>query len=532
MKIWLNRLPAAASLLECADSQDESDSDYTNNHDYNLLYEKSNDVREDCDCDCGKSTIDNLVFPSRSELAYKSSLVQTAPLYIQACATDRWLVCNPTATARIVVLDDEALALLQQFQTACVLSALLGPAPGFAAEDTFEMVALLYEQGILRDSAARPVRHELKADEHGQILTVWLHVTNACNLRCHYCYLDKNTENMSEDTAFAAVDAIFRSAQQGHFKQVHLKYSGGEASLVMSRVSAVHDYASRLAQQYGLLLSATLLSNGVMLSVSAIKQLKERHIRVMISLDGVGEYHDRQRPFKQGQSSFKYVDRTIDRLLAHDLAPYISVTVSHSNLAGLPALLRYILARDLRFSLNYYRDNDCAVQRDTLQFGDEEMIAGMRAAYRVLEEHLPQRSLLSSLIDKADLSAPHQHTCGVGHNYMVIDQHGGVAKCQVDIKRTITTISVRDPLKVLQQDRTGIQNVSVDEKEGCRSCTWRYWCTGGCPLLTYRMTGRYDIKSPDCSIYKALFPEALRLEGLRLLTYSTPITFTARVLSR
>jgi hypothetical protein len=38
-------------------------------------------------------------------------------------------------------------------------------------------------------------------------------------------------------------------------------------------------------------------------------------------------------------------------------------------------------------------------------------------------------------------------------------------------------------------------------------------------LTTYRATGRYDVKSPNCNIYKALFPEALRLEGLRLLKY-------------
>ncbi|MCS6937773.1 MAG: SPASM domain-containing protein [Roseiflexus sp.] len=59
----------------------------------------------------------------------------------------------------------------------------------------------------------------------------------------------------------------------------------------------------------------------------------------------------------------------------------------------------------------------------------------------------------------------------------------------------------------------------VDEKEGCRTCTWRYWCAGGCPALTYRVTGRYDVKSPNCRIYQALFPEALRLEGMRVLRY-------------
>ncbi|HNF93684.1 MAG TPA: radical SAM protein, partial [Anaerolineales bacterium] len=52
-----------------------------------------------------------------------------------------------------------------------------------------------------------------------------------------------------------------------------------------------------------------------------------------------------------------------------------------------------------------------------------------------------------------------------------------------------------------------------------KTCEWKHWCTGGCPLETHRVTGRYNVKSPNCNIYKALFPEALRLEGLRLWKY-------------
>lgn len=76
----------------------------------------------------------------------------------------------------------------------------------------------------------------------------------------------------------------------------------------------------------------------------------------------------------------------------------------------------------------------------------------------------------------------------------------------MEIERPITSIYAADPLGDLRQDRFGIQNLSVEEKEGCRDCEWKYWCAGGCPVLTYRATGRYDIKSPNCRIYKALSP--------------------------
>lgn len=38
--------------------------------------------------------------------------------------------------------------------------------------------------------------------------------------------------------------------------------------------------------------------------------------------------------------------------------------------------------------------------------------------------------------------------------------------------------------------------------------------------MAYRATGRYDTQSPHCAIYRVLYPEVIRLEGLRLLKYA------------
>ena len=97
------------------------------------------------------------------------------------------------------------------------------------------------------------------------------------------------------------------------------------------------------------------------------------------------------------------------------------------------------------------------------------------------------------------------------------DQHGRVAKCQMQIDHPVTDIHAKDPLALIRADQNGIQNFPVNSKEGCVDCAWKKFCAGGCPLESYRATGRYDVKSPNCNIYKAIFPEVLRLEGLRLL---------------
>jgi len=484
-----------------------------------VLRDKSSSIISECDSDdreCSGSALDSSR-PNYISDPYECTFQQVAELYKQACGNGYYVVCHPTGTGRIAVLDKDALDLLERFRSPLALSSLSREEE--ALEQTSAAVMLFYELGFLKDIAQTAA---LSMQEKSQTLSAWLHMTNACNLLCDYCYVDKTPDAMTDDISRKAIDAIFRSASKHQFKKVHLRYAGGEASLQSERIIAVHDYASALAQQHGLELHASLLSNGVFLAQRTIDRFKDRHIGIMISLDGVGAQHDQQRPFANGRGSFQFVDRTITQLLAKKLIPHISVTVSQRNLPGLPELITYILERDMPFSLNYYRENDCSTTMHDLQFSEEQMIAAMRSVFALIERHLPSRTLLGSLIDKANLQYSHARTCGVGHNYLAIDQKGGIAKCHVEIKQTVATVATDDPLAVIRSDRTGVQGHNVNEKEGCRSCSWRYWCSGGCPLLTYRATGRSDIKSPNCNIYKALFPDVLRLEALRLLQYIPP----------
>jgi uncharacterized protein len=198
------------------------------------------------------------------------------------------------------------------------------------------------------------------------------------------------------------------------------------------------------------------------------------------------------------------------------VSPDLSITVSGRNAADLPGVVGWALARDLPFSLNFYRESDHSVDREGLQLEEERIVNGVLAAYRVIEGTLPRRSLLASLVDRANLSAPHTHTCSAGWSYLVFTPHGQVAKCQMDLDHPVTDCRAPDPLAAVRNSPAGLRNLPVDEKEGCRTCPWRYRCGGGCPLQAYRAKGRYDVPSPNCAIYRTLYPEVVRLEGLRL----------------
>lgn len=412
-------------------------------------------------------------------------------------------------------------------------------------------------------------------EEVPDTLAAWLHITDRCNLRCAYCYLPHHNADMSLEAGRAAIDATFRSAVRHNYREVKFKYAGGEPLLRFSFVTELYQYAQTLAEQYGLELDGVVLSNGTLLTKEMATEMQELGLRLMISLDNGptpdpsqadsgltgkntplpppqgGNLHP-PTPLKEGFQR-RYLDgrdaagdamRAVELALDYGLVPDISITVSGRNVEGLPELLEWILERDLPFSLNFYREHGCTAnvpfgfthpyssqewirKRDacgtSLKLEEKKIIIGMLAAYKMIESNLPQRSLLASLVDLANFAAPHLRRCSVGHSYLVFDCDGRVSKCQMQMDQPVTDIHAEDPLAMIRADESGIQNITVDEKEGCQDCQWRYWCAGGCPLETFRAIGRYDLKSPNCNIYKALYPEVLRLEGLRLLKYAGEI---------
>jgi uncharacterized protein len=465
-------------------------------------------VEDDCAC-----------IPSTSNYSGQtvySTWERTPRLYRRTLPGKNELVFNPFGNNGMVVLNESARQLLDAFDQPIRVEDFPVSFPNQPLVEIDMAARKLFASGLLTPTGkcALPVK------SFPQTLTAWLHVTNACNLRCDYCYLQKTPEKLDLERGKQAIEAVFRSAELNGFENVKIKYAGGEATLQFGLILELHDYAQSLARQGKIGLTGVVLSNGVSITEYMLQALKERGLHLSISLDGIGNEHDSQRKFLSGRGSFDLVERSLNQMEANHFKPSVTITVSNRNLHGLSKVVEYVLKREMPFTINFYRESNCSAAFSDLSYDDDELIRAMRESFAIIEANLPAFSLLGILTDRARLDFSHDRPCGVGNSYLVIDQNGKIAKCHMEIEKSVTDISSSDPLKKIQMSQVGVQNLSVDEKEGCRDCTWRYWCAGGCPLLTYRVTGRYDVKSPSCRIYQALFPEVLRLEGLRLLKHA------------
>lgn len=459
-----------------------------------LAFEDQPDVVEN-DCACAEKP-----FTFAEQVNAQAIFAQTPGAYTADLPQGFRLALSPYAPAGPSVLNAIAWARWQAFAQ---------PQPLTQPIDR-----TLAAQRLIRPLDGRAQAQPSKPET----LTAWLHITNACNLDCPYCYVRKSSARMTEEIGLHALARIFETARQNNFRRVKLKYAGGEATLHFALVRRLHARARELAGETGLQLREVVLSNGTRLRKEDADWFAETGVKLMISLDGVGEMHNRLRRDRGGHDTFALIESTVDKLLIpRGIRPDITITLTRVNAAGAADAVRWALERDLPVSLNFYRQNVLSATREELALEEKIIIAGMLAAYAVFEEYLPQRFFLNGLLDRVQMQA-HTQTCGVGTSYLVITHEGKLAQCQMHLDRPVSATLETDLLR--QVSAGPIRHVAVDAKAGCRDCAFRYRCSGGCPLETFRATGRWDVSSPHCNIYKTLLPAALRLEGLRLLKWN------------
>jgi len=463
----------------------------------------------DCDCACApQMESGSLLSPP---FAQHTRLYPLADIQIHALDAGNHMVVGGKSS--LAVLSSGCLALLKSFP-ATTGEVLRQMAPRWGKEKVEQVIRGLLGHGLLVDD---PLAARLAPDPPAHGLSAWIHLAGSCNLACHYCYVPNSAEKLSPATGRGIIDSIFRSAQAHHFSAVKLKYAGGEPLLNFPTLIENYRYARALGAEMGIAVEGKILTNGVLLNTAVLDRIAEHDLSLTISLDGTRAFHDANRPLRAGGGSFEKVEKGLKLALAHGLKPGISITISGASAPGLPALVEYLLDLDLRFTFNFYRENDLSKERQELNFDNRRLIDTLLETYRVIEARKPDFAFWNALGDRVNLQQAHSRPCSVGKNYLVFDVHGNLSRCQVEMETSLGDYTASDPLELIRAASGGLENIPVEHKPDCQGCTWNAWCAGGCPALARQISGSYSARSPYCDIYREIIPALLRLEAKSLL---------------
>lgn len=322
-----------------------------------------------------------------------------------------------------------------------------------------------------------------------QLQTLVLHVTDACNLGCHYCYYCNDQESqfhkaiMSPEVATRAVD--FLMEHSGGLKDVIIVFFGGEPLLNFDLITEIVAYARERGREKGINVDFSLTTNATLLNDKTIGFLMENHIGVTISIDGFETAHDRFRRFPNGSPSYRAILPGLKKLLANRGGkPVVARVTVAGDAKNVPEILDHLLS--LGFSEAGFAPvttRDAAYQLNKEEM--DQLLEHFKSLSEKFISHARQDRFygFTNLVD--NLVVLHEgerkdYPCGAGMGLFSVDPEGRLYLCQRltgDASSHMGDIFTGFNKSALAEFRG---KAIIDEKKECAQCWVRKICAGGC----------------------------------------------------
>jgi uncharacterized protein len=302
-----------------------------------------------------------------------------------------------------------------------------------------------------------------------------------CNLACKYCFEGKRKGKffLSAETADKFVDFVKKNDLTGK-ESIKIVFYGGEPLLSIERIVSMSENIQAFAHERGLKYSFTLVTNGTLLTPSAVQRLKPLGLQgVKITLDGPKEIHDRYRPFKSGTGSFETILRNVKDVC--DLTfVQIGGNYTQEHFREFPRLLDDLAAKGLtpekipliKFDPVMNESNEFAPVdfHDGCESNNEPWISD---AAVFLREEILRRGYRTPKIMPLSCFADFKDS-------LVVNYDGSLYKCPGLIGRERFRVGDLEQGQIDYQESHGLD---VWKKDECLECAYLPLCFGGCKYM-------------------------------------------------
>ena len=422
------------------------------------------------------------------------------------------------------VVDKMTYDLLDVFDGANDAEALAEYEGRYPREEIEEVLSELHmlmdEQQLFAPDIDVPPTFRQK----GLVKSLCLMVAQDCNMRCKYCFGEGGSYGqeravMSPEVGCRAVDFLLENC--GPFrKHFEIDFFGGEPLMNMGTIKAVTEYVRQKETETGKYFKLTMTTNGLLLNDENIKWLNDNHISLVLSTDGREEVHDRMRPDVGGHGTYQRVmknfKKCVDSRKGQDY--YMRGTYTRENLDFTKDVLAM---NDAGFDI---LSVEPVVLKDSpLGFREEDLPRIYEEYDRLTEAYLERHRAGKSFFFfhfNMDLSngpcvAKRLSGCGAGHEYYAVAENGDLYPCHQFVGREGYRLgSVYEGVTNTELPQY-FRESHVLNKEGCRDCWARFFCSGGCHANADLFHG--DIRKPyelGCEIQKKRLECAIYVQAL------------------
>ena len=332
-------------------------------------------------------------------------------------------------------------------------------------------------------------------------LTLQLHITDRCNLKCVHCYIhDRPLPELDIDKLESILVNYLETLGRMNIKG-RINVTGGEPFMrsdLFDFLELVHAHRERC--------SFALLCNGTMINEENAARLKSMECSfVQVSLDGGRKTHDSIR----GKGNFVKALAGIGLLKKHGIPVSVSFTAGKRNWMEFGAAAA---AARKAGAASIWSDR---VIPDRTQGNKIEVLMDDEEVMRYFTQlNITRKKYSAKLFRKTGVSMgralqfmfydgkgfdEYPYRCSAGRTVLTVLADGTVAACRrmpvivgdMKSERLYDIYNNSEFLKMLRNP--------VNIPDGCGDCSYSHVCNGGLKCLTYAVHGNPFVRDPQCS---------------------------------
>ncbi len=317
-------------------------------------------------------------------------------------------------------------------------------------------------------------------------------ITNNCNLKCNYCFMNAVTDNKLSITKQTLVQKIEEFAKKSSgYPTIH--YFGGEPLLRDDLINLGHDTLTDCVDK-GFIkgFKEEIVTNGTLLNDNNLNKLKSKNIDVVVSIDGWKEINDKNRVYTNGTGSYNDVIKGIDLLRTNGLVVKIIITPSKDNVNIIYDIIKYFVeiinVDDI--TINTPQPVEEGWDIDGKIFA-EQLI--MTYTY-LLDKQIEFKSLLNNLLYLIKNGLPQLHSCMNSIYAAKINSFGIFCSIEGELYKCVVDFN-----KYSMKENNDFETTSSiewykknDRADKCKKCDILLFCGGSCSMEHYNCNNKWN----------------------------------------
>jgi len=357
-----------------------------------------------------------------------------------------------------------------------------------------------------------------------KITSAFFILTNQCNLKCEYCFINQNIERMTYKIALDATKFLIKNAEE--LKTVPMiTFFGGEPLLEWETI--IVPLTKYIREEYKKEFRLSVTSNCVLMTEDKLQFMQKYDVGLLFSIDGDKETQDINRPFHNGKGSFDVLKNKIPMILKYFPSMTFRATIHRPTAKNTFHNMKFAIEQgynNMFFIPNVFdewTDEDKNILKEQLSlFGDyfiENARQGKIIHLNNLDRIFPKILEINSAY-KNNLDRPYlNHKCGLGTGAGAsISPNGKIYACQEmttnDELFEIGNIYNGEDLEKRKQLASLFNSQKVYGLSDCKDCKFDKICDGACVANNYLWSKDLN-RIPDmyCFWQQILLDEAVKI---------------------